>query len=499
VPLVPLIAMASGRPPGDAPDPAAGRRGSPSYEQGLRSLGSQIDGTGSGASVANERGLRDLADKIDRSPGPRSGRSGARRSGKAKWSRKNKILGGVAAALAVILLVAAGGYGYLQYRFDQFSKVHVASLAKPISGQPFNMLVLGSDSRVGLTPAQAAQAGSASQVQGQRSDVVMIWRVDPGTKQITITSIPRDTLVQMVGQDVNAYGRFNRINAAYGSGTNSLVETIEANFGIPINHAVQVDFGGLEGAVSALGGIWLDFPYPAKDVWSGLNIPTAGCQLINGTQALAVARSRHYQYDESGYWQYDGTSDFGRIQRQGAFLRALINSAKGKYNPLTLNSFISSLPQGIVIDDQFSLNELIGLAAAFHSFSSSALVTQTLPTISNGYVSPYGDVLFVDQPAAQQMLVDTFGSQLDPPTSPPPDTDLVPTPPPVVSPSPANPTVATPGSTAAVAPAPTASPVVFRTTAGPGSPGGGRGVLSAATTTVTSPPPAFDPTPCTPS
>ncbi len=493
--------MASARPPGDAPDPAGGRRGSPSYEQGLRSLGSQIEGTGSGASVANERGLRDLGDKIDRSSGSRSGRSRARRSAKAKWSRKNKILGGVAAALVVILLVAAGSYGYLQYRFDQFSKVHVASLAKPISGQPFNMLVLGSDSRVGLTPAQAAQAGSASEVQGQRSDVVMIWRVDPGTKQITITSIPRDTLVQMVGQNVNTYGQFNRINAAYGSGTNSLVETIEANFGIPINHAVQVDFGGLEGAVSALGGIWLDFPYPAKDVWSGLNIPTAGCQLINGTQALAVARSRHYQYYENGYWQYDGTSDFGRIQRQGAFLRALINSAKGKYNPLTLNSFISSLPQGIVIDDQFSLNELIGLAAAFHSFSSSALVTQTLPTISNGYVSPYGDVLFVDQPAAQQMLVDTFGSQLDTPTSPPPDTDLVPTAPPVVSPSPASAPSATPGSTAAAAgPAPTASSVAFSTTAASGSPGSAHGVLSAATTTVTSPPPpSFDPTPCTPS
>jgi len=493
--------MASGRPPGDTP---AGRRGSPSYEQGLRSLGSQIDGTRGGDSVANERGLRALGDKIDDpSPGSRSpsGRPRSRRSGRAKWSRKKKILGGIAAVLVVVLVVAAGSYGYLQYRFDQFSKVHVASLARPISGQPFNMLVLGSDSRVGLSAAQAAQAGSAAQVQGQRSDVVMIWRVDPGTKQITITSIPRDTLVQMVGQDVNTYGRFNRINASDGSGTNSLVQTIEANFGIPINHAVQVDFGGLEGAVTALGGIWLDFPYPAKDVWSGLNVPTAGCQLINGTQALAVARSRHYQYYENGYWQYDGTSDFGRIQRQGAFLRALINAAKGKYNPLTLNSFISSLPQGIVIDDQFSLNELIGLAAAFHSFSSSALVTQTVPTISNGYVSPYGDVLFVDQPAAQQMLVDTFGSQLSAPTSPPPDTSLVPTPPPVVSPSPASSPGATAGSTASAASAPAAVPAALRTAAPARSSGTSAEVaLSAATTTVTSPPPpAFDPTPCSPS
>ncbi|MGP8059107.1 MAG: LCP family protein [Acidimicrobiales bacterium] len=489
--------MASGRPPGDAPDPAAGRRrGSPSYEQGLRSLGTQIGGAGSGAPVANERGLRALGDKID-SAGARSGRTGARKSGKPKWSRKNKVLGGIAAALAVILLVAAGSYGYLQYRFDQFSKVHVAALDQPISGQPFNMLVIGSDSRVGLSGAQAAQAGSAAEVQGQRSDVVMIWHVDPASKQISITSIPRDTLVQMVGQNVSSEGQFNRINASFGNGPNGLVQTIEANFGIPINHVIQVDFGGLEGAVSALGGIYLDFPYPAKDVWSGLNIPTAGCQLIDGTQALAVARSRHYQYYENGYWQYDGTSDFGRIQRQGAFLRALINAAKGKYNPLTINSFLSSLPQGIVIDDQFSLNELIGLAAAFHSFSSSALLTQTLPTISDGYVSPWGDVLFVDQPAAQQMLVDTFGSQLTTPTDPPPDTNLVATPPPVVSPSPASTPSATPGSTAAAAPAPHATEAALRTSAGFGS---AAGTLSVATTTVTSPPPpSFDPVPCSPS
>jgi len=498
--------MDSGRPPGDAPDPAVGRRrGSPSYEQDLRSLGSQIEGTGSGAPVANEEGLRALGDKIDSTKvGSGRGRSSVRKSGRPKWSRKHKILGGIAAALVVILLIGIGSYGYLQYRFDQFSKVHVAALDQPISGQPFNLLVIGSDSRVGLTGAQAAQAGSAAEVVGQRSDVVMIWRVDPGNKQITITSIPRDTLVQMVGQNVSADGRFNRINASFGNGPNGLVQTIEANFGIPINHVIQVDFGGLEGAVSALGGIYLNFPYPAKDVWSGLNIPTAGCQLLNGTQALAVARSRHYQYFENGYWQYDGTSDFGRIQRQGAFLRALINSAKGKYNPLTLNSFLSSLPQGIVIDDQFSLNELIGLAAGFHSFSSSALVTQTLPTISDGYVSPWGDVLFVDQPAAQQMLVDTFGSQLTAPISPPPDANLVPTPPPVVSPSPPSSPSATPGSTAAAVSAPGIAPVAFRTVLGSRSEAGSAsalGVLSAATTTtVTSPPPpSFDPTLCSPS
>ena len=106
--------------------------------------------------------------------------------------------------------------------------------------------------------------------------------------------------------DNSQFGTYNRINSSYNSGANQLVKTITANFGIPINHVVQVDFSGFQDAVNALGGIYLDFPYPAKDSYSGLNITTPGCQLLNGAQALAVARARHYEYYANGYWQYDG-------------------------------------------------------------------------------------------------------------------------------------------------------------------------------------------------
>jgi LCP family protein required for cell wall assembly len=329
------------------------------------------------------------------------------------------------------------------------------------------MLVIGSDSRVGLSGSQAAQAGSAQEVTGQRSDVVEIWHVEPSSRQITVLSVPRDTLLSMVGDDVSQFGQFNRVNATFNNGPTDLVSTIEDNLGIPINHVVEVDFGGFEGAVNALGGIHLDFNYPAKDTWSDLDITTTGCQLLNGTEALAVARSRHYEYFEDGYWQYDGTSDFGRIQRQDAFLRALISAARSKFNPLTINAFLGSLPQGIVIDNRFSLGELVGLAEDFHSFDPAALATVTLPTLSEGSVSPWGDVLFVDQPAAQQVLVSIFGDELMSPTSPPPDTSLVATPPPAVTTS--TPPPATAGS----------------------------GSSSTGTTTTTSPPPPpFDPTPC---
>ena len=164
--------------------------------------------------------------------------------------------------------------------------------------------------------------------------------------------------------------------------------------------------------------------------YSGLDITTPGCQLLAGTQALAVARSRHYQYYATTEWQTDPTGDFGRIKRQDAFLRALVDAAKSKYNPLTINAFLGSLPQGIVIDTHLSLGDLLGLAEDFHSINPTAIKTLTLPTFSTGYVTPWGDVLFVQQPEAQQLLVSVFGSELTTPTSPPPNTALVPSPPP---------------------------------------------------------------------
>ena len=186
---------------------------------------------------------------------------------------------------------------------------------------------------------------------------------------------------------------------------------------------VQVDFAGFQDAVNALGGIYLDFPYPAKDSYSGLNITTPGCQLLNGAQALAVARARHYEYYANGYWQYDGTSDFGRIQRQDVFIRSLITSAKSKVNPLTVNAFIGSIHEGVTIDDGFGINELIGLALDYRSFDPAALKAQTLPTEAANDFGDLGDVLTVQQPEAQQMLVNIFGSDLKAPTNPPPDAD----------------------------------------------------------------------------
>lgn len=450
--------MVNGRPPDDrSRRPSRSARARGANQEGLSALGKQMGGRAGSGSVANESGLKELGERIDQGGRGRRSRNGP------GWSTRRKVVTTLTSLVVLAVLVAGVLYGYARYQFDQLTKEHYSAEVAAQSGGPFTMLVIGSDSRAGENAQQTKQFGSSSAVTGQRSDVVQLWRVTPSTKQIQILSIPRDTVVSMVGADVSQFGNFNRINSSFNLGADQLIKTIEANFGIPINYTVQIDFAGFEDAVNALGGVYMNFNYPAKDSYSGLNITTTGCQLLSGYQALGEARARHYEYYEGGEWQYDPTSDFGRIQRQDAFIRALINRAKSTVNPLTINAFIGSIHEGLVIDDRFGLNQLIGLALTYRSFNPSELVAQTLPTVNSTAFPSLGDVLSPDQPAAQQTLVNIFGSSLTTPTNPPPGVNGYPEPPPNVTP-----------------------------TTAPSNPGSG------TTTPTTAPPPSYNPTPCTP-
>jgi polyisoprenyl-teichoic acid--peptidoglycan teichoic acid transferase len=348
-----------------------------------------------------------------------------RKAGKGRNRRKRSwldrvLLSGV--ILVVLALAALGsGYAYLQYRYNQVAKVTVPHLRVAPVGQPFNVLLIGSDSRVGETSAQAQHLGTVTATAGQRSDVVKIVHIVPATGQASVLSIPRDTMVTVAGNAEDT-GHYNRINSTYGSGPDQLVQTIETNFGIPINHVVQIDFAGFRGAVDALGGIYLDFPYPARDTYTGLDITQAGCQHVNGGYSLAVARSRHYQYFEDDYWHDDPTSDLGRIQRQNAFLKALINQAEKDYNPLTINSVIGSIVHSVTVDSTFTFKDLADLANEFHTFSSNTLATATLPTYTaaSSEFASLGDVLYVDQSLAGPVIRQFLGGPAEVALTPPP-------------------------------------------------------------------------------
>ena len=313
-------------------------------------------------------------------------------------------------ALSIIVVIAGIGVGglyvYANYRFNQIKKIHAKHLvAAAPPGQPFNLLLVGSDSRAFVSNSTQVKAfGDEANAGGQRSDVTMVARFDPAAKTVTLLSIPRDLWVDIPGNDSGISG-MNRINAAYDGGPDLLIHTIEQDLGIPINHYVAVDFPGFSGMVNALGGVTMDFPTEVKDQYTGLDVTTTGCQVVNGTTALQLVRSRHLYYkNANGYWEYDGLSDFSRIQRQDAFFRAVLAKVNSSItNPLAINSFIGAAVGNLTIDDTLTQGDLLHIADVFRGLPKKHLVTETLPTTA--YVTSGGaDVLKEAQPYAQNVI-----------------------------------------------------------------------------------------------
>ncbi len=341
--------------------------------------------------------------------------------------RRRLLVVTLVVALAGVTLVAAGGLGYAHWRFGQITSINLPGLTKSPPGKPLVLLVVGSDSRSELhQPGDAQKFGTTQDAGGTRSDTIMLIRLDPAAHTAKILSVPRDLLVLIAGT-----GGRGKINAAFDRGPSQLVQTIQQQLHIPINHYLLVNFDGFRAIVDTLGGVRLDFPYPAADAYSGLHITRAGCQRLSGDQALAVARARHYRYLQGGRWQADPLSDLGRIQRQQTFLRVVLQTAiaKGLTNPVRANRFIGAVVHELTKDSALTAADAGGLARQFHSFTPDQLAAQTLPTVVANNYQGFGDVLLEKQPNADRAIA----SFLDrpPPTTPAPVT--TPTPPELVT------------------------------------------------------------------
>jgi polyisoprenyl-teichoic acid--peptidoglycan teichoic acid transferase len=333
-----------------------------------------------------------------------------------RWIRRALIAS--VALLFVVVSAGVGGYFYLNYQFDQIKKVTVPDLhpvPPPKPGKPsppFTVLLVGSDSRAFVdSPGEcsAFQApGDCGSVTGQRSDVIILVRVVPATHRIEMMSIPRDTWVAIPGHVPDISGQ-NRINAAFNDGPTLLVQTIQQDFHIPINYYVEVNFVGLQNMVNAIDGVHLDFPYPVKDVESGLNVTTTGCQVVHGVTALALVRSRNLQWESSpGVWSNDPFSDFTRIRNQQTFFRAVIQQLNAEItNPIALNGFISVAAQNMTIDRTLTEGTLFGLAKEFHNFPAGALESETLPTVGPYWANPEAEVL-LPSAAADNAMIEKF-------------------------------------------------------------------------------------------
>jgi LCP family protein required for cell wall assembly len=155
---------------------------------------------------------------------------------------------------------------------------------RPADTPGTNYLIVGSDSRKGLTAEQRKQLHTGNDA-GQRTDTIML--LHDGSGPSLLMSIPRDSLVPIPGHGTT------KINAAFAyGGPKLLIQTVESLTSIHIDHYVEIGFGGFVNVVDSVGGITICPSHNMDDKLADLHVKK-GCQHADGRVALAYARSRH--------------------------------------------------------------------------------------------------------------------------------------------------------------------------------------------------------------
>ncbi|HAM00806.1 MAG TPA: hypothetical protein DCQ30_01035, partial [Acidimicrobiaceae bacterium] len=350
--------------------------------------------------------------------GPAASRAALRQlaSRARRRRRRRRVL--IGAGIAIVVLVGAVA-GYAEYLNQEIKRLSVHDLSQATGNGTENILLVGSTSRCVLAQQNPAFGLCSQGVTGVNSDVVMVLHLNPHTKQVAILSIPRDLFVP----NARTTGH-NKIDAALYQGPTQLVDAVEQDFGIPIQHYVELNFDTFQGIVNALGGIKMYFPMPLFDQESSLNIPTAGCQKLNGFQALAVVRARHLQYkppnvstNNHAYWPQDPESDLSRIRRDHEFIRVLATqvSKRGLGDPLTDRSLVSAVAPDLEVDNGLGITDMISLVLSFHGVDAGKAPETTLPVLVHSGLSyyyggyNYGSVELASQPQDSQAVDQLLG------------------------------------------------------------------------------------------
>ncbi len=297
----------------------------------------------------------------------------------------------VAIALAVVAALCLGGAGAAFAYYQTISNnLHAgvdpalrdALVASDLAGgDPFYILLMGVD---GSSEREASAEYAGDQF---RSDSIMLARIDPGDKKVTLVSIHRDTLV-----DMGEYGQ-NKINAAHALGGPSFaVETVSDFAGVDISHYAEINFDGFKEIVDALGGIEVDVPMEIDDERAGGHLD-AGPQTLDGDQALILCRSRH-AYDDYG----DG--DTYRAANQRLVLAAIAKKLLGS-DVATMANTVSSL-SGYVTTD-LEVTDIIGIAQAMQGLDPDNDIYSAMEPTTSEYI---GDVWYeiTDVEAWKEMM-----------------------------------------------------------------------------------------------
>jgi LCP family protein required for cell wall assembly len=282
------------------------------------------------------------------------------------------------AVIFAVVVAIAGAAGVMRAANARTSDIEriagLDDILQARDGPAVNYLLIGSDTREGSDPNSPdfGGIGDTDAVQGRRSDTIMILRQEEDGDGAALLSLPRDLWVDIAGRDSES-----RINAAYSDGADVLAATITQEFGIPIHHVVDIDFFGFKDLVDAIGGSVICFDYVTRDTNTGLS-QQPGCNVLDGTQALAYARSRHFEEFRDGQWQEDPSADLGRIERQQQFIATTADSTIQRLasDPFKTSELIDAVSGSLRLDPGL---DPLSAAGTLRKAFSSGLTTYQLP------------------------------------------------------------------------------------------------------------------------
>ena len=329
-------------------------------------------------------------------PPPRSADRPPRRR-RRRWPRVLAVLIVVVGLWAGLLLWAGLAAWNKVARVDA-----IPTSDQPAAGKGTNVLLVGSDSRAGLTSAEAKKLRTGgSNITGSRTDSIMVLHM-PASGEPTLVSIPRDTYVQIPGH------RANKINAAFSFGPKVLVQTVENATGLRIEHYMEIGFGGFAGIVDSVGGVQMCLPKAMDDTYAHINLP-AGCQNLSGANALGYVRSRHV----------DATSDLARVKRQREFLAALTKKVASPGNllvPWRLKNVGESGAQGLAVENGMHSWTALRILWTLKKIGSGGNSVQ-VPIANAAYPTSAGEAVLWDH-AKAKALFDALNNDRSPTVAP---------------------------------------------------------------------------------
>jgi LCP family protein required for cell wall assembly len=303
-----------------------------------------------------------------------------------KSARSIKILTGISIAVLAISAVSALAFGTVTASINKIDVFNGIEKRPEKKSTAMNYLLVGSDTREGLSKAElkALRVGSVATAAGKRSDTMLLVHISKARDKAVMISIPRDTFA-LIPEHTSKTGKlipavYSKINSSFNwGGAPLLIQTIEEMTELKIDHYIEINFAGFARIVDSIGGVEICTKKNINDPKSHL-VLEAGVHTLNGIESLKYVRTR----------EFDGMGDIGRMQRQQAFMSAVLRKATSAgvlLNPVTMASFINSALSAVTTDSELKNSDLIALAKQMKSLSTSSVRTLTVPLSDLNYYS----------------------------------------------------------------------------------------------------------------